>query len=121
MQCRGPIPWDTIPVLFVLGRCTVNQISQTSDILKFLALGISRFIHWSVCAFGHYEAACVTAAALVGGHVRVGFEDNLVLADGRVAAGNADLVRGVAKAFNVLGNALETGAGLRHCLTTLLA
>ena len=28
------------------------------------------------CAFGRYENACVTAAALLGGHVRVGFENN---------------------------------------------
>ena len=38
--------------------------------------------HWSVCAFGRREAACVTAAALLGGHVRVGFENNLTLPNG---------------------------------------
>jgi 3-keto-5-aminohexanoate cleavage enzyme len=120
MQRRGLIPWNTIPVLFVLGRYTINQTSQPSDLLPFLAPGIPCFDHWSVCAFGRNEAACVTTAALLGGHVRVGFENNILLPDGRLAAGNADLVRGVGKTLNALGNTLENGAGLRHSLSRLL-
>ena len=47
---------------------------------------------WALCAFGRREGACVLTAAGLGGHVRVGFENNLRLADGRLAASNAELV-----------------------------
>ena len=47
-----------------------------------------------VGAFGRREAACVTAAAaLLGGHARVGFENKtLMLPTGARAASNAELV-----------------------------
>lgn len=100
---RGMVPWPDIPVLYVLGRYTVLQTSQPADLLPFLAPNAPRFSHWSVCAFGRHEAACVTAAALLGGHVRVGFENNLHLPDGRFAPSNAALVGAVANAAQGLG------------------
>lgn len=100
---RGMVPWPDIPVLYVLGRYTVLQTSQPADLLPFLAPNAPRFSHWSVCAFGSHEAACVTAAALLGGHVRVGFENNLHLPDGCFAPSNAALVGAVANAAQGLG------------------
>ncbi len=100
---RGMVPWPDIPVLYVLGRYTVLQTSQPADLLPFLAPNAPRFSHWSVCAFGRHEAACVTAAALLGGHVRVGFENNLHLPDGCFAPSNAALVGAVANAAQGLG------------------
>ncbi|MGZ9724670.1 MULTISPECIES: 3-keto-5-aminohexanoate cleavage protein [Rhizobium] len=41
-----------------------------------------RFSHWRVRAFGRSEAACATTGALLGGYVRVGFENNPYGADG---------------------------------------
>lgn len=99
----GVVPWADVPVLFVFGRYTVSQTSAPHDLLPFLAPGQPRFEKWSVCAFGAQEAACVTTAALLGGHVRVGFENNLHLPDGTIAGGNADLVRVVATAVRELG------------------
>jgi uncharacterized protein (DUF849 family) len=96
MQRRGLIPHEDIPVLYVLGRYTPGQVSAPADLLPFLAPDMPRFSHWSVCAFGRHEAACVTAAALLGGHARVGFENNLLLPDGATAGSNADLVAGPA-------------------------
>jgi len=61
---------------------------------------------WTVCAFGPAEAACVTAAALAGGHVRVGFENNLHEPDGRVAPDNAALVRRAVNRIRACGLAL---------------
>ena len=100
---RGLVPWPDIPVLYVLGRYTVSQTSQPADLLPFLAPEVPRFSNWSVCAFGRHEAACVAAGALLGGHVRVGFENNLFRPDGSLAASNADLVATVATALGRLG------------------
>lgn len=100
---RGLVPWPDIPVLYVLGRYTLSQTSQPADLLPFLAPEVPRFSNWSVCAFGRHEAACVAAGALLGGHVRVGFENNLFRPDGSLAASNADLVATVAMALGRLG------------------
>lgn len=111
---RGVVPWQDIPVLCVLGRYTVSQTSRPADLLPFLAPDMPRFANWSVCAFGRYEAACVTAAALLGGHMRVGFENNLLLPDGRVAPSNAALVEAVATAARALGLGLCDAAAIRE-------
>ncbi|MFS8056748.1 3-keto-5-aminohexanoate cleavage protein [Rhizobium sp. BR 317] len=100
---RGLLAFDDVPVLYVLGRYTVGQTSAPTDLLPFLALDMPRFSHWSVCAFGRDEAACVTAGALLGGHARVGFENNLYRVNGHLAASNADLVRDVESALRHLG------------------
>ena len=100
---RGLIPFENIPVLYVLGRYTFGQKSLPADLLPFLAPGTPRFQHWSVCAFGPRETACVTAGALLGGHVRVGFENNLFLPDGSRARDNAELVAAAANAIAACG------------------
>ncbi len=116
MRQRGLLSRDDIPVLYVLGRYTPGQTSLPRDLLTFLAPDMPAFAHWSVCAFGRHEAACVTAAALLGGHVRVGFENNLELPDGTIATSNADLVRAVAAAFRSLSVPLIQGPALEDML-----
>jgi uncharacterized protein (DUF849 family) len=73
-----------------------------------------RFHPWSVCAFGRRETACVTAAALLGGHVRVGFENNVALPNGDRAASNAELVEAAARALGAVGLAPQTADALRE-------
>ncbi|RWP55863.1 3-keto-5-aminohexanoate cleavage protein [Mesorhizobium sp.] len=111
---RGLVPWNQVPVLFVLGRYTSGRISRPADLLPFVDVAKPRFGHWSVCAFGEREAACVTAAALLGGHVRVGFENNRRLASGKLARSNAELVAGVAKSLKGLGLRAADAAELRR-------
>ena len=113
MKTRGVIPFNDVPVLYVLGRYTAEQKSSPSDLLPFLAPDMPRFAHWSVCAFGARENACVTAAALLGGHARVGFENNLWLTDGSVAPDNAALVAAARATLGTCGLATATAAQLR--------
>ena len=53
---------------------------------------------WSVCALGRNQIPMSAIAIVMGGHVRVGFEDNVFLRRGELAKSNADLVR---KAANI--------------------
>ena len=92
MLKQGLIPFDKLSVLYVLGRFALTRTALPRDLLPFLAPEAPRFQAWSVCAFGRRETACVTAAALLGGHARVGFENNLALPNGERAASNAELV-----------------------------
>ena len=110
---RGLVPFDHLPVLFVLGRYTTGQTSQPSDLLPFIDASAPTFEHWSVCAFGAQEVACVTASALLGGHIRVGFENNEWLPDGARAQGNDDLVAAARTALNAVGRRSATADEFR--------
>jgi 3-keto-5-aminohexanoate cleavage enzyme len=100
---RGLVPFEHLPVLFVLGRYTTGQTSAPADLLPFVGAAAPAFEHWSVCAFGAQETACVTAAALLGGHIRVGFENNEWLPDGSRVNGNEDLVAATRRALDAVG------------------
>lgn len=113
LQARGAIPFERPSVLYVLGRYTVGQTSEPTDLLPFIGAGMPRFPHWSSCAFGGKEAACVVAGALLGGNIRVGFENNLFLPNGSRARGNEDLVRLAADSVSQLGYQLATADDLR--------
>ena len=80
MVKQGLIPFDRLAVLYVLGRYSLTRTGLPRDLLPFLAPDMPRFASWSVCAYGRRETACVTAAALLGGHARVGFENNVSFA-----------------------------------------
>lgn len=107
LRRRGIVPVARPFVLFVLGRYTAGQRSEPADLLAFLA-PYPAGLHWAVCAFGPRENACALTAAALGGHARVGFENNLFLADGRVAADNAELVRQVAAGARLIGRPLAS-------------
>ncbi len=113
LQKRGLIPFARLPVLYVLGRYTAGQTSSPADLLPFLAPDAPAFAHWSLCAFGAQETACVTAGALLGGHIRVGFENNELLPNGARAAGNQDLVAAARSAIAAVGLKVATADELR--------
>ena len=114
MAARGLLPYDEIPVLYVLGRYAKEQKSQPADLLAFLAPGMARFANWMVCAFGERETACVTAGALFGGDARVGFENNLFLPNGGTAADNAGLVDAARSAVERCGLPVSSADRLRE-------
>jgi 3-keto-5-aminohexanoate cleavage enzyme len=112
----GVVPAAPWFLLFVLGRYSAGQISQPDDLLPFLQVhyeaGQARQ-PWAVCAFGAMENACITAAAALGGHARVGFENNLRTKDGNIAPDNAALVQQVADAAQALGRPLAVADDIR--------
>ena len=99
---RGIIPGERQVVLFVLGRYTRGQTSEPRELMPFLAANSQDHL-WSVCAFGPRETACAIAAAALGGHARVGFENNFHLPDGSLAADNAALVAAVTEGLSAIG------------------
>ena len=95
---EGIIPDTPHWVLFVIGRYSAGQQSDPEQLKPFLIASEGISVPWAVCAFGKTELDCVLAAAEQGGHIRVGFENNIYLHDGKIASGNADLIKQVAKA-----------------------
>ena len=113
LRARGLVPDAPWFLLFVLGRYTAGQTSDPLDLLPFLAAHDGGE-PWAVCAFGATENSCITAAAALGGHARVGFENNLLCKDGSRAPDNRALVRQAAEAAAALGRPLASAAQIRE-------
>jgi len=92
LRRRGVISDVTPFVLFVLGRYSEDLVGDVKELGAFVAAASPDTV-WAVCSFGQSEHAAVEAAASMGGHARVGFENNLVLPNGEKATDNAALVR----------------------------
>jgi 3-keto-5-aminohexanoate cleavage enzyme len=71
---------------------------------------------WSVCALGRNEIPMCTAAMIQGGHVRVGFEDNIFTHKGELAKSNTDLVRKVANIARELDRPIADPSEARRIL-----
>lgn len=64
--------------------------------------------HWSVLGVGAMQPRIAMQSLLLGGHVRVGLEDNLWLGKGRLAQSNAEQVRAIKALIESLGFAVAT-------------
>lgn len=63
---------------------------------------------FSVLAAGRHQMPMTTAAATMGGHVRVGLEDSIYIAKGELAQSNADQVRKIRRIVESLGREVAT-------------
>lgn len=99
---RGVIPFPNPSVLFVLGRYAGGPSSSPDSLLAFLERWGSAG-PWTVCSFGPVELQVAAAAVSLGGHARVGFENNLQRPDGSLLASNAEQVAAVAGIARLIG------------------
>jgi len=92
---RGVVP-EPLHVQFVMvGR---TGFLPTPKALIYCLDHLPEGWTWSVCALGRQEIPMAAVAMTLGGHVRVGFEDNVYLRRGELATSNAQLVE---KAVNI--------------------
>lgn len=118
LRARGVLPDTPHWVLFVLGRYSAGQRSDPSDLLPFLQAwadggDVTANVPWAMCAFGPREAECALSAALLGGHARLGFENNMALPDGSTAPDNAALITNLRRHLDALHRPLASAAELR--------
>ena len=71
---------------------------------------------WSGFGISRQQFPMVAQAVILGGHVRVGLEDNLYIARGKLAEGNAVLVARAARIVEELGERVATPAEARSLL-----
>ncbi|HLW11953.1 MAG TPA: 3-keto-5-aminohexanoate cleavage protein [Casimicrobiaceae bacterium] len=71
---------------------------------------------WSAFGIGRFEFPMVAQAWLAGGHVRVGFEDNLYIEKGVLAENNAALVARAKEIVTMLGGEVATSREARDML-----
>jgi 3-keto-5-aminohexanoate cleavage enzyme len=70
---------------------------------------------WSVAGIGRMQLPLAVTAIAMGGHVRVGLEDNIYYSKGRLAT-NAELVERVVRIAGELGRPIATPAEARRIL-----
>jgi len=87
------------------------------DLNTFMAMvnNIPADWHWSAFALGRNELPYVAASVLAGGNVRVGLEDNLMLAKGQLAT-NAQLVERAVNIIENMGASVMSAAEVRKML-----
>jgi uncharacterized protein (DUF849 family) len=90
----------------------VVHMKQTADRL----LGADNYI-WSVIGVGYpAEFNLATLGIMMGGHARVGFEDNIFIEKGVLAKSNAELVEKVVRIARELGREIATPDEARKIL-----
>jgi len=91
-------------------------MSPTPKTLIYCAESIPENWTWSVCAPGRTEMEMGALAIMMGGHVRIGMEDNIYLEKGMLAKSNAELVAKVARIAKELGREIATPDEARQIL-----
>ena len=71
---------------------------------------------WSVLGAGRHQMPLITQAAMMGGNVRVGLEDNLYIGAGQLARSNAEQVAKIRRIIEELGLAIATPDEAREIL-----
>tara|TARA_Y100001970_G_scaffold88413_2_gene111609 strand:+ start:2835 stop:3614 length:780 start_codon:yes stop_codon:yes gene_type:complete len=80
--------------MFVIGHYS-GRLSVPENISKFISKLKKNDIDadWAVCAFGKEETTCLETAIKLGGKIRVGFENSLLMPDGTIAPNNETKVK----------------------------
>lgn len=101
----------------VLGghRAFQGALPYTPKILQTLVEHLPDGTLWSVSGIGPAQLPATTHALLLGGHMRVGLEDNLYYAQGRLAT-NLELVDRAVRIIEELGLEVATASEAREML-----
>jgi uncharacterized protein (DUF849 family) len=91
-------------VQFIFG--ILGGIGPETENLVFMRQTAERLfgnaMHWSVLGAGRHQLNLATTAAQMGGNVRVGLEDSIYIAKGKLATSNAEQVRKIRGILNEL-------------------
>ncbi len=101
-------------VQFVLG--VPGGMAASERNVRFLLEGLPERTHWSIAGVGRFQLPMAELALALGGHVRVGFEDNLYAAKGVLAKGSDELVSLAVNLAARAGRELATPAEARRIL-----
>lgn len=108
----GPVHVD-----FVLG--IPGALAGTPEALMYLKSQLQNFpgnATWTVAGIGAAQLPLGVLAIALGGHVRVGFEDNVYYRKGELASSNAQLVERIARISREMDRPVATPAEARALL-----
>ena len=94
------IPAEGTWCMFVIGHYS-GLLSNPENISPFLVKLKEHKINsdWAVCAFANEEMSCLEMAIKLGGKIRVGFENSILMPDGQIAPNNETKVKAIKNLF----------------------
>ena len=98
---------------FVLG--VAGSMAGNVRNLQFMAESVPEGSTWTATGVGKAQIQLATAAILMGGHVRVGLEDNIYAQDGSLTT-NLALVQKIVRIAKELGREIATPDEARKIL-----
>lgn len=103
---------------FVMGMRRINRayMSYSPKLLMQLIDALPIDSMFTVMGVGTDELPATTQSILLGGHLRVGFEDNIYFKKGQLAESNAQLVARAARIGRELGCEIASPAEARQLL-----
>lgn len=99
---------------FVLGVPGAMQGSIND--LTFLVNNVPPNSIWTVAGVGRYQLPLAAHAIAMGGHVRIGFEDNIYYLKGQLAESNAQIAERVVRIAKEMGREIATPDETREIL-----
>lgn len=103
-----PLHWD-----FVLGV----QMNASVPDLVYMANSVPEGSTWTATGLGKNAWHIAAATISLGGHVRVGFEDNLYMEKGVLAKSNGEMVAKAVQIAKLLGRPIATPDEAREILS----
>ncbi len=104
------------PAHFDLVMGVSGGMAGTPQALMYMLSELPPDATWTVAGMGAAQLPLTTMAIVLGGHVRVGFEDNIYYRKGELAVSNAQLVARVVRIANELGRPVATPQEARQIL-----
>ncbi|MHA1197574.1 MAG: 3-keto-5-aminohexanoate cleavage protein [Promethearchaeota archaeon] len=104
------------PMHFNLVLGVRGGINATVRDLLYLVESLPCNSTYTVTGIGKFEFPMATIAIVIGGHVRVGFEDNVYLSKGKLAESNGQLVEKIVRVSDELGRKIATPVEARKIL-----
>ena len=91
-------------------------IEATPDNMLFMKNLLPPDIPWSVMGVGRTQLPMITMGIILGGHIRVGFEDNIYLRRGVLLKSNAQMVEVAVNLVQQLQGEVATPSDARQIL-----
>ena len=115
MARKGEVPAAPMQFNFVLSvpGCTPATVDNLCWLVKNIPAGST----WTATGIGRHAFTLAAPAIVMGGNVRVGFEDNLYLERGVLAKSNGELVDKVVRMAKLLGRQVATSDEAREILS----
>lgn len=115
MAAKGEVPGDPMQFNFVLGvpGCTPATVENLVWLVNRIPAGST----WTATGIGRSAFTLAAPTIVMGGNVRVGFEDNLNISRGVLARSNGELVEKVVRISRELGREIASPAEARAILS----
>ncbi|MGK9052927.1 3-keto-5-aminohexanoate cleavage protein [Neorhizobium petrolearium] len=105
-----------VPALFQIVLGVRYGAIATPETLLYMKSLLPAGSNWAAFGVGRWEFPMLAQAWLLGGHVRVGLEDNIYLEKGVLAESNTVLVKKAVRILKELGGTIATPAEAREIL-----